>query len=145
VALTLTSPRARLASQDELEGASASGPCEIEHRSGEELQRLGIDAHEVCDSRTPMSTQLVARRHFVRSSIRRWGDAYEENGFRLSKAAGDYQPGPMIGQQPRVLADFLGLDAKRISELEESGPWTDEHRGARGARLRGAPLVARRA
>ena len=49
--------------------------------------------------------------------------AYEENGFRLSKSGGGItQPGPMIGQHTHaVLADFLGLDAKRISELEESG------------------------
>ena len=116
----------RLGAQDELERTIALWTgVRSNTEAAEELQSLGIDAHEVCDfADAHVHPQLVARRHFVPIEHPKMGvTAYEENGFRLSKSGGGItRPGPMIGQHTNeVLAKFLGLDDHTIGELEASG------------------------
>jgi crotonobetainyl-CoA:carnitine CoA-transferase CaiB-like acyl-CoA transferase len=116
----------RLAVQDELEElVTAWTSTRTNTQAAEELQALGLDAHEVTDfADAHVHPQLVARRHFVPIEHPMMGvTSYEESGFRLSASGGGItRPGPMIGQHTDlVLRDFLGCSADEIEQLHESG------------------------
>ena len=116
----------RLADQDALEQLVAAWTSErTNSEAAEELQAVGLDAHEVSDfGDAHAHPQLRTRQHFVPIEHPLMGTTtYEENGFRLSKSGGGItQPGPLIGQHTEhVLRDFLGLSPDEITRLRDRG------------------------
>jgi crotonobetainyl-CoA:carnitine CoA-transferase CaiB-like acyl-CoA transferase len=116
----------RLADQDEIERlVTAWTSVRTNTEAAEELQALGLDAHEVTDfADAHAHPQLVARRHFVPIEHPKMGvTCYEESGFRLSRSGGGItRPGPMIGEHTDlVLREFLGCSAQEIEHFHETG------------------------
>jgi benzylsuccinate CoA-transferase BbsF subunit len=90
----------------------------------EQLQALGIGAHQVQNSHECLrDPQLAHRGHYVTVEHPLLGPVVMEGPrFRLSRTPGVTRPAPTYGQHAaEVLHDFLGYDDDRIAELAAAG------------------------
>jgi len=123
---SLASLEARRERVDEVEAAvSAWTSKHTREEITERLQASGIEAVPVQDWQDLFDDpQLASRGHFERLDHAVLGECwYQHNGFRLSDAPAHYsQPAPTLGEHSdEVLREVLGLSAKRIAELRETG------------------------
>jgi len=123
---SLESVEARIERVDEVEAAvSAWTSKHTREEISERLQAEGIEAVPVQDWQDLLEDpQLESRGHFESLTHAVVGECwYQHNGFRLSNAPAHYAlPAPILGEHSdEVLSDVLGLSAKRITELKESG------------------------
>ena len=115
----------RLARRDELDEVVAAFTA---GRDGavlqEDLQALGVAAHQVQNSHECLrDEQLAHRGHYVTVEHHLFGPILLEGPrIRLSRTPGVARPAPTYGQHAtEVLRDFLGYDDERIAELAAAG------------------------